>query len=230
MISPWVVLVALFGLLAGAAIWNLALARAAGWGAAGGPRSWVPVLGAFRAGQSGATTTHALLFQLAVAAYYGLITLRHADDPGWVVSTILFSFPLLIVLLVDAWTRLIHTNIIAGGILLGLVSATFEGFPELGQALLGGAVALAIFGIFFTVAGFISQRVRVVPFGMGDVYLATMIGCMVRFDRVFFALFAGLALAGVASLVLLVAGRFGARRPLSFGPYLCAGALAALAV
>lgn len=230
MTAPWVVVSALFGLVAGAAIWNLALARAAGWGAAGGPRAWLPLLGAFRPGQSRPTTAHALLFQLGVAAYYGLITLRHADDPGWVVSVILFSFPLLILLLVDAWTRLIHTNIIAGGVLLGLIAATFEGFPELGQALLGGVVALAVFGIFFTLAGVISQRVRVVPFGMGDVYLATMIGCMVRFDRVFFALFAGLVLAGVASLVLLVAGRFGARQPLSFGPYLCAGALAALAV
>jgi leader peptidase (prepilin peptidase)/N-methyltransferase len=226
----WVGLAGLLGLIAGAAIWNLALARAAGWGAVRGGRSWAPLLGAATPGASRATLTRATLFQLGVALYYALLVIRHGEDPGWVVSVILFSVPLLILLLVDAWTRLIHTNIIAAGLLLALVSATLEGFPELGRAAAGGLVGLALFGVFYMVARLISDRTRVVPFGLGDVYLATMIGAMVRFDRVFFALFAGLVLAGLASLLLLLIRRSGARRPLSFGPFLCAGALLALAI
>jgi leader peptidase (prepilin peptidase)/N-methyltransferase len=226
----WAGLAGLLGLIAGAAIWNLALARAAGWGAIHSGRAWLPLWGAFAPGTSRATTMRATLFQLGVVLYYVLLVLRHNDDPGWVVSVILFSVPLLIILLVDAWTGLIHTNLIAAGLLLGLTSATLEGFSELGRAAAGGLVGLAVFGVFSLVAGLISERARAVPFGLGDVYLATMIGTMVRFDRVFFALFAGLALAGLASLLLLVSRRFGARRPLSFGPVLCAGALLALVI
>ena len=218
------------GLVAGVVIWNLALARAAGWAAVRDARGWVPLLGPAGSGASRATAARQVLFQFGVALAYALLVLRHGDDPGWVVSVILFSVPLLILLLVDAWTGLIHTNIIAGGLLLALVSATFEGFPELGQAAAGGLVALAIFGLFRFVAGLIAERARGVPLGLGDVYLATMIGAMVRFDRVFFALFAGLALAGVVSVARLLLRRFGVRQRLSFGPSLCAGALLALII
>jgi leader peptidase (prepilin peptidase)/N-methyltransferase len=226
----WIALAAVLGLFAGAAIWNLALARAAGWAAVRGAGSWLPILGAVRPATHSATPPRALLFQLGVALYYALLVVRHGEDPGWVVSVMLFTVPLLILLLVDAWTRLIHTNVIAAGVLLGLVSATFEGFPELGQAVAGGLVALAIFGLFYVLTGLLAERGRPVPFGLGDVYLAAMIGVMVRFDRVFFALFAGLALAGLAGIVLLLGRRHSSRQPLSFGPYLCAGALLALAI
>jgi len=218
----WIGLGGILGLFAAAAIRNLALARATNGTFRG--RRWVPFAGA------GAPALPAILFELGVGLYFALLVGRHGDDPGRVLTVILFSIPLLVLLLVDAWTRLIHTNLIAGGLGLGLIAAAFAGWPDLGRAVAGGLVGLAIFGLFYLVAEFISRRARVVPFGLGDVYLAAMIGTMVRFDRVFFALFAGILLAALASVVLLFTRRFGARQPLSFGPYLCAGALAALVV
>jgi len=51
---------------------------------------------------------------------------------------------------------------------------------------------------------------------------------MVRFPAVMQALFFGILLAGLASVLLLVTGRASRRDPIAYGPYLCLGALITL--
>jgi leader peptidase (prepilin peptidase)/N-methyltransferase len=77
-------------------------------------------------------------------------------------------------------------------------------------------------------AAVIYRNLRVVPFGLGDVYLAAMIGAMTRYPAVIQALFAGIFLAGLGSILLLVTRRAGRRDPIPYGPYLCVGGLLAL--
>lgn len=56
--------------------------------------------------------------------------------------------------------------------------------------------------------------------GFGDVTLATTMGLMLGFDRIFFALILGILLAGLWSLVGLLSGRMSRRAYFAYGPFL----------
>jgi prepilin signal peptidase PulO-like enzyme (type II secretory pathway) len=164
------------------------------------------------------------LFELGTAAYFGAAA-AVIDDRTRLIGAICFTVPLLIVLLVDAWTRLIHTNIIILGTALGVVFAATDGLSDLGKSIIGILVGLGIFVFFFVLARVIYRSVKVVPFGLGDVYLAAMIGAMVRFPLVLSSLILGILLAGVTGVALLMAKRVSRKQAIPYGPYLCAGTL-----
>lgn len=238
-----VVAVSLLGLFAGSAIWVVSRARAddrparmgpvcadSDCGASLGLAGWLPLFGfgtARRCSTCGAVQpVWRVLFEIAVAVYFGIAATRFGDeDRGHFAAVLIFSLPLLIVLLVDAWTRFIHTDVIAVGLIAGLIFALADGTVELLSAIFSAMGAVAVFGFFFVLAAVIYRNIRVVPFGLGDVYLAAMIGAMTRYPAVVQALFAGMLLAGVISIVLLVTRRVGRRDPIPYGPYLCFGAL-----
>ena len=241
-----VVVVGLLGLFVGSAVWAVSQARATERSLLGGvvctnPAcsrrlalwGWLPLLGfglARRCAGCGAVQpSRRVVFELAVAIYYALATVRLADQPRQLVATLVFAVPLLNVLLVDAWTRFIHTDVIAVGLVLGLLFAVLDGGRALLGAILAALAAAALFGLFFVLATLIYRNVKVVPFGIGDVYLVAMIGTMVRGrEELIQALFTGILLAGLASLVLLATRRVGRRDPIAYGPYLCLGALVTL--
>jgi len=235
----------LLGLFAGSAIWVVSRARAvdrpardgpvcadAECGASLGLAGWLPLLGlgtSRRCATCGATQlVTRVLFEVAVAAYFGIAAARFGDDRGQFAAVLIFAVPLLIVLLVDAWTRFIHTDVIAVGTMAGLIFAVSDGTDQLLSAILSALGAVAVFGFFFVLAAVIYRNIRVVPFGLGDVYLAAMIGAMTRYPGVVQALFAGMLLAGLISIVLLATRRVGRRDPIPYGPYLCLGALLTL--
>jgi leader peptidase (prepilin peptidase)/N-methyltransferase len=56
--------------------------------------------------------------------------------------------------------------------------------------------------------------------GFGDVTLATTMGLMLGFHRIFFALVLGILLAGLWSLVGLLTGRISRRSYFAYGPFL----------
>jgi leader peptidase (prepilin peptidase)/N-methyltransferase len=152
---------------------------------------------------------------------------------GWrldLLAAALFSVPILIILLVDWWTRLIYTNVIGLGLILGLGAAAIEGWSTLVNSAFSAVGAAAVFGLLFVIAAVIYRNVHVVPFGLGDVYLAAMIGSMVRFPAVVSALFLGVFLAGVILMLLLATKRVSRRTAVPYGPFLCAGALISIAV
>lgn len=207
--------------------------RVSGCGTALPAASWLPLF-AFGFARScpacGARQSiWRVVFEVGVAAYVALVTWRQ-DDWLTLVSVVVFAVPLLVILLVDLWTRLIYTNVIYAGTLAGFVFALFDGASALLRSVLGLVAATLIFAGFYLLAIALYHNTRVVPFGRGDIYLAAMIGAMVRWPAVLGALFYGIALAGVAAVLILATRRAGRRQAMPYGPFLCLGALIALAL
>ena len=247
-----VVVCGILGMFVASLIWVVSRARAdrrptlAGpvcanpeCGAALPALGWLPLHGfgtARRCATCGATQpARRITFELVVAAYYALAAAAYfalvavrTDEPEQLAAVAVFTAPLLVILLVDWWTRFIHTDVIGLGLLLGLGFAFDDGFGGFLEAVLSALGAVAVFGLFFVLAAVIYRNLRVVPFGLGDVYLAAMIGAMTRYPAVIQALFAGIFLAGLGSLLLLLTRRAGRRDPIPYGPYLCVGGLLAL--
>jgi leader peptidase (prepilin peptidase)/N-methyltransferase len=164
------------------------------------------------------------LFEVTVAAYFGALGWKFGFSLDLVMAMV-FSLPLLLIALVDFWTRLIHTRVIYIGIALGIAFAATDGLDSIVDSLLGMALATGIFILFFALAILIYRNINVVPFGLGDVYLAAMIGAMVGVNLVLRALVLGIFLAGVILGALLVARVLSRKQAVAYGPYLCLGAL-----
>ncbi|HET7056413.1 MAG TPA: A24 family peptidase [Thermomicrobiales bacterium] len=167
------------------------------------------------------------VFEVATAAYFAVLGWRFGFSID-LLMVVCFSIPLLVIGLVDFWTRLIHTNVIFLGVALGWVFAVLDGGRGLLDSVIGMAVGGAVFIFFFLAAILIYRNIRVVPFGLGDVYLAAMIGAMVRIDRVMQALLIGIFLAGIILAALLAARVLSRKQAVAYGPYLCLGALITL--
>jgi prepilin signal peptidase PulO-like enzyme (type II secretory pathway) len=237
----WPIVAGIVGLFLGSITWAAALAQVALAGTGQQPDEmplalprWLPLwgLGLDRpAGSKGrGRPPIRACFEVAVAAY-GMIVALRADSAGDVVALFLCSIPLLVVLLVDWWTRVIFTNWIAAGIVLALVVAAFDGVWSVLEALAGLAIGAAVFGAFYVLALFLYRDVRVVSLGAGDVWLAAMIGAMT--GDVLAAvgtLFYGILLAAIGAGMLLLARRGTQVRALPSGAYLCAGAMIGLAL
>lgn len=240
-----IVLYAILGLFVASACWVVAFAQAdrrplfegpvcadPDCRARLSPLAWLPFLGfgqARRCPDCGKQyPRRRIAFELAVAGYFGLVAFT-TDEPERLVAVALFSVPILVVLLVDWWTRYIYTNVIGAGLLLGFAVAALDGLESLLHALAGAAGGAGIFLGFYFAAAAIYRSSKVVPFGMGDVYLAGMIGAMIgSFLAVIVALFYGIFFAGLGAVLLLLARRVSRRDPIPYGPYLCLGALVAL--
>jgi leader peptidase (prepilin peptidase)/N-methyltransferase len=237
-----VVLVGLLGLLVGSMVWNISrnqvtkrslfAAPLCGEGPTALPMtSWLPLYGFGTArscpGDGAQQSPLRLLLEVAVAGYFALAAWR-IDDGLDLTAVIAFSVPLLIILLVDAWTRLIHTNIIALGIVLGLVFAAIDGLGDLARSAIAMFAAAFVFAALFFLAVVIYRNPKVVPFGLGDVYLAAMIGAMVRTGEIAPALIYGVFLAGISLALLLATKRVNRKQAVPYGPFLVLGALIVL--
>jgi leader peptidase (prepilin peptidase) / N-methyltransferase len=226
------IVAAVIGLFVGAAIWNLARRQAARIRLFGDPAispgDWLPFAGFGTHPLDPITrerrTIWQSVFEVAVAAYFGAIGWKFGFSAD-LFMIILFSLPLLLIGLVDFWTRLIHTKVIYVGIALGIAFAATDGLGSVFDSLLGMALATGVFIFFFALAILIYRNINVVPFGLGDVYLAAMIGAMVGIDLVLQALVLGIFLAGVILGALLVARILSRKQAVAYGPYLCLGAL-----
>jgi leader peptidase (prepilin peptidase)/N-methyltransferase len=234
-----VIVLAFLGWFVGSAVWIVARAQADHRGLLSGPvcdacgaqlspAAWFPFYGFGAAGQCQSCQERQAfkrpLFELATAAYFGLAAVT-IDNNTRLIGALFFAVPLLIILLVDAWTRMIHTNIIFLGTALGILFAASDGLSDLGKSVIGLLIGLGIFVGFFVLARVLYRSVKVVPFGLGDVYLAAMIGAMVRWPLVISSLLLGIFLAGVVGVLLLVSKRASRRTAIPYGPYLCVGAL-----
>jgi leader peptidase (prepilin peptidase)/N-methyltransferase len=86
-------------------------------------------------------------------------------------------------------------------------------------ALVGAVVGFVIFFLFYWIAQLIYGPGRG-ALGAGDVKLAMLMGAMLGFHRIFFALFLGVMLGGVITLLLLLSRRVGRQTALPYGQYL----------
>jgi prepilin signal peptidase PulO-like enzyme (type II secretory pathway) len=194
--------------------------------------AWLPLYGFGTAFRCPNCETRQSLWRATtevLTALYFAIAASRIGDGLHLTAVLIFTLPLLVIFLVDTWTRLIYTNVIYLGTAAGLIFALAEGdLSELFKAVLAMIAALAVFLLFYFFAGVFYRSVKVVPFGRGDIYLAVMIASMVRLDGLVRALFLGILLAAVGGLFLLATKRVSRRQAMPYGPYLCLGALIAL--
>lgn len=145
----------------------------------------------------------------------------------------LFLFGASLVLIdtgaVDFKIRMIDTLVLVIATLIALLFAPLNELHWMRSAQ-GMASAGAMFLFFFVLAKVLFRGVQT-PFGLGDVYLAAFIGALAGFYALPYALFYGMGLAGAVALALIVLRAFGRPVPtyISYGTYLCLGALFFLA-
>ena len=128
---------------------------------------------------------------------------------------------------IDWLHRSIYTLVILGAALIVLIATTIAPIHSFSNALFGALVAGLVFVIFYLLARVLFPG-KSSPFGLGDVYLGIFIGAAVGLTNLMPSLFYGMVMAGLFSAVLIVAKRAGrANVPeyISYGTFLCLGAL-----
>ncbi len=157
---------------------------------------------------------------LLLATCAAVIVLARTGFSGWNVVAALIAAVLVWVAAIDLETRLLPNRILLPATVFVLVASAVLAparFPE-------HALAAALAGGFL----FLAAALRPSDLGMGDVKLALLLGALLG-GAVLTALLIGFSLVAVVALVLLAReGRPALKRHLPLGPFLAAGALAAL--
>lgn len=168
------------------------------------------------------------LLELAIITAFVFIGWRFAADApssGAIARTVLYwlyAWFLLTVLVIDLEHRLVLNVMTLPAAVLALAASFLPGAPTPVEALIGGAGAFAVF--------FLIALIGRGAMGMGDVKLAGVIGLMLGYPLVVPALLAGILLGGLAAALLLITRRATRKTAIAYAPYLCAGALAILAL
>ena len=162
-------------------------------------------------------TLTAVLFA-AVAAHDGL---------GWMLAPhLVFAAALVLVSEVDLEEHIIPDIVVLPGAVIGL-AMMIALQPHRWLELLGAGLGAAL---FLFVVGWIWERViHAAAMGMGDVKLALLMGFYLGFG-VIPALFLGFVAGAVVGVVQVALKKGSLRTAIPFGPFLAAGAMAALFV
>lgn len=169
-----------------------------------------------------------LLLGVACAGVIALALRPGHYDIGPALLTAVFGVVLLVIASTDFERRIIPNRLSYPAIGAAALMcwawpdrSVLDVFGGAGAAL--GAAAL-LFGLGIFVGGALGAGGA--AFGMGDVKLMVLLGLLAGWPLVMTALLFGVILAGVPSVVLMVAGR--GKQYFSYGPYLVVGALIAM--
>lgn len=167
------------------------------------------------------------LTELATGALFVAVALRYED---WWVAAMLAPFTGVLVALavIDVRTkklpnRILYPSIVAAAVYL-VVARLFGGEVDLVDA----AIGFLAYGGGLLIVALVAPR----GMGMGDVKLVAFVGLVlgaVALESVAVAAGLGIAFGGVAAIVALLRGA-GRKHALPFGPFLAAGAIAAVFV
>lgn len=119
---------------------------------------------------------------------------------------------LAVVLVIDLEHRRVLNLMLIPAAMLLIAFSLLPGVLDPVTVLLGGAVGLALFGVL----KWLSRG----ALGMGDVKLAGVIGLMVGYPSVVYALTGGALLAGLAALALLFSRKATLKSTMAYAPYL----------
>ena len=140
-------------------------------------------------------------------------------NPANLVINSLYIAILILVIVIDLEHRLILNVVTYPGTALALLGSVFltDTQNTIGQAVVGAIVGFVLFYVAYWVG-----QLTFGPgaLGYGDVKLSLMLGAMLGFHRIFFALMLGILLGGAVSLVLLASRRFSRDQYLPYGQYL----------
>lgn len=144
-------------------------------------------------------------------------------DPVAFVGSLLFVFLLVTITFIDLDHQIIPHWLSWPGIVAGLVVAAAQG--RVVPAALAGLGAAGCILLIYVVSLLLLRREGM---GLGDAWLAALMGIFLGWPAIASAIFLGILVGGVAALLLLAAGLRGRRDAIPFGPALAAGALGAL--
>jgi leader peptidase (prepilin peptidase)/N-methyltransferase len=230
---------ALFGLVTGFIINLLAIRLAANKPLLGGLgctrsahplRAWqaLPVLGYLlqrgRCSQCGRKLSFSYPFtELATGLLFPVLFVLEGWGAPFVFHCAYVAI-LVLVLVVDLRHRDIYLSVIAVGSLVALAGSFF--LPEVGLAgaLIGSGVAGGFFLVAYLFARVLFPKIEE-PLGLGDVFLALMMGLMRGFPNIVGALVVGPLLAGAAVILLLVLRKRGLGDFIPYGVALCAASI-----
>ena len=157
----------------------------------------------------------------AAAASVLLVVLELRFDRFWSRPLVLAaSIFFLLVAMVDLRHRLVPDAMVLPAGLIALGAQLAVSSDALVTALIGGAFGLAPF--------LATALVKPGGMGGGDVKLAGLMGLILGFPRVIWALAVAIVAGGIVSLVLLLSREWEPSDHLPYAPFLCLGAVAAL--
>lgn len=135
-----------------------------------------------------------------------------------------FATMFLTLTLTDLERHLLPNRIIYPCILIAIAFCWV--WPETSelQILVGGAVAIGLAALMFAFSLLFGAE----AFGLGDVKMIVLIGFVVGFPAVIFALFLGTIVAGLVAGVLVITRVRGLRDYIPHGPFLALGAVVAM--
>ena len=186
-----------------------------------GPQQWLALgrrfWGEGRCPECGLPTRmRALLVEIVTGGIFAVLPL-FLERPADLFFGSLYIAILILVIVTDLEHRLILHAVTVPGTLLALVGSLFVSDNSLLFALLGALFGFVIFFVFFWLGKLLFGPGAL---GFGDVTLATMMGAMVGFPAIVFALVLGIFLGGFLTFFFLLVGRLSLRSHVAYGPYL----------
>lgn len=168
-----------------------------------------------------ATRRRALLVEIVTPLLFATLPL-FLQQPADLFFGALYVAILILVIVTDVEHRLILHAVTFPGTLLALAGSFFITGNSIVLALLGAAIGFGVFFAFYWIGRFLFGPGAL---GFGDVTLSTMLGAMVGFPYVIFALIIGVLLGGFFSLLLIVSRRLKMSSYTAYGPYLAAAGI-----
>ncbi|MGH2547746.1 MAG: prepilin peptidase [Thermomicrobiales bacterium] len=192
---------------------------------------WLPIVGTIARCTACRRTLPRARFvvEIGLAITY-VIAAGRIDSKLTLLEIVVFTVPIIVLLLTDIWTGAVFSNLAIAGIVLGLLLALFHGFGELQDAFKGLIAGVMIFGALMLVLRKILPSVHLAPLGWGDVLIAGMLGAMARWPGMLFSLFAGMVVAGIGVALVISMRTEDRARVIPFGPFLCAAAIPVFAL
>jgi leader peptidase (prepilin peptidase)/N-methyltransferase len=137
-----------------------------------------------------------------------------------------FLWLFLLLSVMDIEHHIVSRPIVVGGLALSLVVSPLWLANGVAGALLGGLVAGLPYVLLYIIAGRIYGRGK--GLGLGDVWVATLMGVATGFPWAVLALLVATLSSAAAAIALLVMGRMGRRDALPTVPFFALGALAGI--
>jgi leader peptidase (prepilin peptidase)/N-methyltransferase len=144
-------------------------------------------------------------------------------EPAAFLGTLLFVFLLLAITFIDLDHQIIPHWLSQPGIVAGLILAGLQ--HRLVPAALAGLGAAGFILAIYLASLLLLRREGM---GLGDVWLAALMGVFLGWPAIASALFLGILVGGVVALLLLALGLRGRKDAIPFGPALAAGAVGGL--
>ena len=167
------------------------------------------------------TRRRGLLVEIITPLLFAALPL-FLQHPADLLFGALYVAILLLVIVTDLEHRLILHAVTFPGTLFALVGSLFMTTNSIVLALLGATFGFGVFFAFYWLGRFLFGPGAL---GFGDVTLSTMLGAMLGFPYVVFALVIGVLLGGLVSLLLIVTRRIKMSSYTAYGPYLAAAGI-----